>query len=105
VIAEFYNTRSLRYLVKRYKPATRIAGQTTDESVFTRYDALEDIKRYLPPSLVFEDVRGVRVFTPVSQVHRMPVLAPLFRKLENYAVDAKAIRHLAGFLMVISKKA
>jgi ubiquinone/menaquinone biosynthesis C-methylase UbiE len=30
VLAEFYNTRSLRYLVKRLKPATPISDATTD---------------------------------------------------------------------------
>src|SRR5688572_17309915 len=39
VLAEFYNTRSLRYLVKRLKPPTAISEANDDEAVFTRYDS------------------------------------------------------------------
>src|SRR5262245_61631284 len=38
VLAEFYNARSLRRLVKAIKPPTAVSHQTHDEHVFTRYD-------------------------------------------------------------------
>ena len=38
VLAEFYNARSLRRLVKALKPPTAVSEQTHDEHVYTRYD-------------------------------------------------------------------
>src|SRR5687767_5318448 len=37
VLAEFYNTRSLRRLVKAVKPPSAISEQANDEAVYTRY--------------------------------------------------------------------
>jgi ubiquinone/menaquinone biosynthesis C-methylase UbiE len=104
VIAEFYNPWSLRYLVKRLKRPTQIAGATTDESVYTRYDSLSAVRGYLPPSLRIVDVHGVRVVTPFSQVHRVPLLAELIAKMEWTARSAPVTRHLGGFLVVVARK-
>jgi ubiquinone/menaquinone biosynthesis C-methylase UbiE len=104
VIAEFYNPWSLRYLVKRLKKPTTIAGATTDESVFTRYDSLPTVKRYLPPSLEVIDVHGVRVVTPFSQIHKLPYLGRAVAALEWQARSLPGIRRLGGFLVVVAKK-
>lgn len=104
LVAEFYNPYSLRYLVKRWKPPTRISDQTNDEAVFTRYDTLAQARAYLPPSLQFRDVYGVRVFTPVSKVHDLPLLGGLFRRLEHEALTAPILRHLGGFMVVVAQK-
>ena len=104
VIAEFYNPWSLRYLVKRLKRPTRIADGTHDEHVFTRYDTLSRIRRYLPPTLEVIDVRGVRVVTPVSQVHKLPAIGRAFGWLETMAADAPVVRRLGGFLIVVAHK-
>lgn len=104
VLAEFYNTWSLRYLVKRLKPATHIAEGTHDEHVYTRYDSLDTVRAYLPPSLEVEGVRGVRVVTPVAMVHRLPLLGPAFGWLERRAADAPGLRRLGGFLIVVCRK-
>ena len=104
VLAEFYNTRSLRYLVKQLKPATPISDATTDEAVFTRYDSIDDIRRYLPADLELVDQRGVRIFTPVSYVHALPLIGPLMGMLETRAADAPILSGLGGFLIVVLRK-
>jgi ubiquinone/menaquinone biosynthesis C-methylase UbiE len=104
VLAEFYNTRSLRYLVKRLKPATPISDHTTDEAVYTRYDSLRDVAGYLPAGLEIVDLRGVRIFTPVSHAHRLPLLGPLLGTLETRAADHPLLRGFGGFLIVVLRK-
>jgi ubiquinone/menaquinone biosynthesis C-methylase UbiE len=104
VIAEFYNPWSLRYLVKRLKRPTAISGGTTDEHVYTRYDSLAMVRRYLPPSLEVVDLHGVRVVTPFSHIHRFPVLSRAVSALELRARSAPGLRRLGGFLVVVAKK-
>ena len=104
VIAEFYNPWSLRGLIKRYKPATKISHATTDEAVYTRYDSLSAVRRHLPPSLHIVDVRGVRVFTPFSGVHDLPIVGPAFAAAETRAASAPLLRHLGGFMVVTAEK-
>jgi ubiquinone/menaquinone biosynthesis C-methylase UbiE len=104
VIAEFYNPWSLRYLVKRLKRPTRIAADTHDEHVFTRYDSLSRVRRMLPPSLSIVKLRGVRVVTPFSQIYRVPPLARAFERLERSAADAPLLCRLGGFLVVVAQK-
>jgi ubiquinone/menaquinone biosynthesis C-methylase UbiE len=104
VLAEFYNPWSLRYLVKRLKPPTRITHGTHDEHVFTRYDSLARVRSYLPPSLEVIEVRGVRVVTPVSHVHKLPLLKDAFAFLEERASAAPVLRRLGGFMVVVAKK-
>ncbi len=104
VLAEFYNTRSLRYLVKRMKPPTAISDRTADDAVYTRYDSIDDIRGYLPPSLRLVDQRGVRIFTPVSHAHRVPLLGPLLGELEARAADHPLLRGFGGFLIVVLQK-
>jgi ubiquinone/menaquinone biosynthesis C-methylase UbiE len=105
VLAEFYNPWSLRYLVKRLKRPSAVSETTTDDEVYTRYDSLDRIKSYLPPSLVYRTVRGVRVITPVSHVHRVPGLGGLVRRAEKTLADAPGARNLGGFLIAIAQKA
>jgi ubiquinone/menaquinone biosynthesis C-methylase UbiE len=104
VAAEFYNPYSLRGLIKRLKRPTRISAATTDDAVFTRYDSLAAVKRILPPSLRLVDVRGVRVFTPFSAVHDVPLVGGLLAMAEARAASAPLLKHLGGFLVVIAEK-
>jgi ubiquinone/menaquinone biosynthesis C-methylase UbiE len=104
VIAEFYNPWSLRGLIKRWKPPTAISGSTTDEAVYTRYDTLTQVRSYLPPSLRMTGVRGVRVVTPFSQVHDLPLVGHAFAFAERHASAAPLLRRLGGFLVVIATK-
>ena len=100
-VLEFYNRRSLRYLVKRMKTADAISAQSTDHDVFTRYDDLEDVARYLPANLKIDEVRGVRVFTPFAQLHGWPVVGSALRWLERVARDNPLTRGYGGFLVVV----
>lgn len=104
VLAEFYNTRSLRYLVKRLKPPTAISEQNSDEAVFTRYDGIADIKRYLPSDLEWHTVRGVRIATPVAALHRVPLVGRLLARTEAALADAPIARNFGGFLVVVARK-
>jgi len=103
LLIEFYNRRSLRYLVKRLKPATRVAGDVTDEEVFTRYDTRETFSAALPPDLRVVASRGIRVFTPAALVHNLPVLRGVFGFLERAAADSP-LRGFAGFVTVVARK-
>ena len=104
VLAEFYNPRSLRYLVKVLKPPSAISAGTTDEAVYTRYDSLAKIRSYLPDCLRLETVRGIRIVTPVSHVHRFAPLGRAFRLAERYLADLPIARGLGGFLIAIARK-
>lgn len=104
VVAEFYNPWSLRGLIKRIKRPTAISHATTDHEVYTRYDTLADVRRHLPPSLRVVDVRGVRVLTPVSAVHDLPLVGPAVAALEARAATAPLLRRLGGFMVVTAEK-
>jgi ubiquinone/menaquinone biosynthesis C-methylase UbiE len=104
VVAEFYNPYSLRGLIKRLKRPTSISAATTDDAVFTRYDSLADVKKILPASLQLVDVRGVRVLTPFSSVHDIPLLRDLLAAAETRAATAPLLKHLGGFMVVITAK-
>jgi ubiquinone/menaquinone biosynthesis C-methylase UbiE len=101
---EFYNRRSLRYLIKRIKRPHAVSDTTHDEEVYTRYDDLDDVASYLPPSLTIEGYRGIRVFTPFAQVHRVPGLSWAFAAAERRARDFKLTARFGGFLVVLLTK-
>jgi ubiquinone/menaquinone biosynthesis C-methylase UbiE len=104
VLAEFYNTRSLRRLVKAVKPPTAISEQNSDEAVFTRYDSVDDVRSYLPPDLEWVTSRGIRIVTPVAAVHDVPVLGRLVRFAEHRLADLPVARELGGFLVAVARR-
>ena len=104
MLLEFYNPLSLRYLVKVFKPASRISEMTTDEAVFTRYDALESVREYLPHDVKLVTLRGIRVVTPLSYVYTLPPLGKLFGRVERALADAPFFRRLGGFLVVVAQR-
>lgn len=104
VLAEFYNPRSLRYLVKVLKPPSAISNQTSDEAVYTRYDSVDDVRDYLPPELELVGVRGIRIVTPVSFLHSVPGLSGVIRAAERLLADAPVARGLGGFLVAVARK-
>src|SRR5436309_832948 len=73
VLAEFYNARSLRRLVKALKPPTAVSENTHDEHVYTRYDDAASIRSYLPADLDWVATRGIRVITPVARILELPI--------------------------------
>lgn len=104
LVAEFYNARSLRYLIKRLKPPTPTSKDYHDEAVFTRYDTLPRIRSYLPSGLTVEAVHGIRVMTPLPQLHKLPVIAPVLQTIERRAASLPVLRNLGGFLIVVARK-
>jgi ubiquinone/menaquinone biosynthesis C-methylase UbiE len=104
LVLEFYNRRSLRGLVKRLKPPTRIGATFSDEDVYTRLDTLEELRRSLPADLELEAVRGARVLTVVARLHDLPLVGPLLGAVERLAADAPLLRALGGFLILTLRK-
>jgi ubiquinone/menaquinone biosynthesis C-methylase UbiE len=104
VIAEFYNARSLRRLVKAVKPPTAVSDTTHDEHVYTRYDDAAAIRGYLPAGLDWIATRGIRVITPVAAVLRVPVLGAAVRWAEHWLADLPVARDHGGFLVAICQK-
>lgn len=104
VLAEFYNPRSLRYLVKVLKPPSAVSERTTDDAVYTRYDTPARIRAYLPPNLVHRTLRGIRIVTPVAAAHRLPGLGPALRRAEAGLADLPGVRALGGFVVAVAQK-
>lgn len=104
VLAEFYNARSLRRLVKAMKPPTPVSATTHDEQVFTRYDTAAAIRTYLPPELDWVETRGIRVITPTASVLRIPIVGPVVRWAEHRLADLPVARNLGGFLIAICRR-
>jgi ubiquinone/menaquinone biosynthesis C-methylase UbiE len=104
VLAEFYNARSLRRLVKAMKPPTAVSESTHDEHVFTRYDDAAAIRGYLPAELRWEATRGIRVITPVAKVLEIPVLGAAVRWAEHRLADLPGARDLGGFLVACCQR-
>lgn len=104
VVAEFYNPRSLRRVVKAIKPPSPVSPSNDDLAVYTRYDDVAAIRRYLPPELQWRTTRGIRIVTPVAAIHRVPVLGPCVRAIERALADVPGVREFGGFLAVCAQR-
>ncbi len=104
VVLEFYNPHSLRYLVKSLKPGTKISDATTDHAVYTRYDDLRTAKSYLPANTHLVTIRGVRIATLLSHVHRVPGLGAVMSRVERALADRPVFRRLGGFMILVAQK-
>jgi ubiquinone/menaquinone biosynthesis C-methylase UbiE len=104
LLLEFYNARSMRYLIKRLRPALAISHRTKDDAVYTRYDSLDTIRGYFPPNVEIEGTRGVRVVVPLPQLLKLPLIGPALERLETWAADDPRFSQLGGFMIVIARK-
>jgi ubiquinone/menaquinone biosynthesis C-methylase UbiE len=104
VLAEFYNARSLRRLVKAIKPPTAISDAAHDGHVFTRYDDAAAIRSYLPSDLEWAATRGIRVITPIARVLEVPVLGAAVRWAEHWLADLPGARDVGGFLVACCRR-
>ena len=104
VLAEFYNARSLRRLVKALKPPTAVSETSHDEHVFTRYDDAAAIRGYLPAELDWIATRGIRVITPVAKVLEVPILGAAVRWAEHRLADLPGARGAGGFLVACCRR-
>jgi len=100
IIAEFYNSQSVRTLVKRLKPDSKIGGNgVVDTDVYTRYDSLDDVKGYLPGNLELVHVDGIRIAAPMALPFNLPVVGPLVAKSERLLMKTP-LRRFGGFMVV-----
>lgn len=104
VLAEFYNARSVRRLIKAVKRPHAVSDSTHDHAVYTRYDSADDIRSYLPPELEWVTSRGIRIVTPVAVAHKVPLLGPALRFAEEALADLPVARELAGFLVAVLRR-
>lgn len=104
VLAEFYNARSLRRLIKALKPPSAVSETTHDEHVFTRYDDASAIRGYLPPELTWVATRGIRVITPAAKVLEVPLLGAAVRWAEHRLADLPGARGAGGFLVACCQR-
>ena len=105
-VVEFYNRRSLRGLRWRLKRALggeRTAQGQRETELFTRYDAVDQMMRYLPAGAVVESIRGVIVLTPAAAALRVPGLSALLRWAERRA-SASALASYAGFVILVVRR-
>lgn len=103
VVAEFYNQRSLRGLVKRWSPAGRISASRSENDVLTRFDTPEEALALLPDGCWLEAVRGVRILTPAAQLLRVPGLGSALNRAERALCDTP-LRAVAGFWIAAFRK-
>jgi hypothetical protein len=104
VIAEFYNARSLRRVVKRVVGARPVSAGSDEAAVYTRYDRVDRIADYLPPELRWVHTRGVRILTPAAALHDVPVLGGWLARAERAAADRPGLRGLGGFVIVVARR-
>ena len=90
LVAEFYNALSLRRLAKRLGGPGKISDDRTEAEMFTRWDTPRQVMEDLPPGLVFEGWRGVRVLTPAAFVHNVPVVGGLVARAERAAMAPRS---------------
>lgn len=103
VLAELYNPWSLRFLAKRLGGPGKISDGRSEADVFTRWDAPNTLRSLLPETLVLDEVRGLRVFTPAAFVHRIPLLGATLARAERL-VTKSPLRWFGGFLVVVATK-
>jgi ubiquinone/menaquinone biosynthesis C-methylase UbiE len=103
MVLEFYNPWSLRYAAKRIAGPQPISEGRTEADVFTRWDSPLQVRRLFPRGVEIEGLRGVRVFTPVAFVHKLPLVRDVLRIAELRALDSP-LRYFGGFLVVIARK-
>ncbi|MCP4604150.1 MAG: methyltransferase domain-containing protein [Proteobacteria bacterium] len=103
LVAEFYNSHSVRRIAKQLSRPGKISKERTEADVFTRWDTPDQIKSYLPAEVTLEGWRGVRVFTPAALAFRIPGANKLLPVLESWAIDSPLAR-FGGFLIAVCRK-
>ena len=103
LVLEFYNTKSLRYIIKQVKSPTKTSDKYTDKEVYTRYDNIEMVINYLSPELKLEKMQGIRIFTPCAYVYQLPVISNIYKFLERTFRDS-FLSGFGGFLVVTVRK-
>ncbi len=103
LVLEFYNRASLRYLVRRLRPAGRIGPETTEKDVYTRFHRLDELQALLPENLRLLDVHGLRLATLLPQVFKVPIVGRAWAGLEDL-LSRSPLRRFGGFLVLVARK-
>jgi ubiquinone/menaquinone biosynthesis C-methylase UbiE len=103
VVAEFYNRRSIRALVKRFGPPGAVSDTTTEAAVFTRFDTPREVRSYLPAGATLVGSRGVRIVTPAAAALRLPAVGRALRAVEWRLCDSP-LRAFGGFWIAAIRK-
>jgi len=103
VVAELYNRRSLRALVKRLGPAGAVADRLKEDAVYTRFDDPRRVLARLPAGATLVAERGVRIVTPAARALEVPLIGPALRFAETHLADR--LPRLGGFWIAAIRKA
>lgn len=96
LVLEFYNPFSIKYLTNRM-------SSFFGKKVYIRYDTVSRIKQYMPAGWRIVRIRGIRIFTPFSFVHKIAFLSKLFNLLERSFCDS-ILKYFGGYFVVVLKK-
>ncbi|MBN2719125.1 MAG: class I SAM-dependent methyltransferase [Deltaproteobacteria bacterium] len=103
MVAEFYNSLSIRHLAKVLGGPGNISKNRTEADVFCRWDTPREVRSYLPHGTVFHGFKGVRVFTPVAKAHSIIGVSAVLEKAEKWALHSPLAR-FGGFLVAVCQK-
>jgi ubiquinone/menaquinone biosynthesis C-methylase UbiE len=103
LLAEFYNPRSFRGLIKRLGPKLRIAQGANEGNVYTRFDDPEAARALTPPGCHFIGARGVRIATVTGWMMKPRWLRPTLTSLE-FALCDSPLKDFAGFYIAAYEK-
>lgn len=103
VCPEFYNRSSMRFLVRNVKGAKRISAGTTDREVYTRYHGWKEILALAPPNCLIEKIHGIRIWTPVPFLIKVPLLGRFISFLER-ASSTGPLKRFAGFVILVLRR-
>lgn len=103
MVLEFYNKSSIRYLVKMLKAPSKTSNTFDDEAILTRYDSLSELKDLIGDKFEVDAIRGIRIFTIVAQLYKIPILSNLIDFLERKLCDSFLGRY-GGFLILVIRR-
>jgi ubiquinone/menaquinone biosynthesis C-methylase UbiE len=103
LLAEFYNPRSFRGLIKRLGPKLRVATEAHEGDVFTRFDTPEQAQRLAPPGCHFIGARGVRIATVTGWMMKPRWARAALTSLETTLCDSP-LKQFAGFYVAAYEK-
>lgn len=103
VLAEFYNPRSFRGLIKRMGPRLRVAKGTHEGNVYTRFHTPREARELTPPGCRFIGARGVRIATVTGWLMKPRWARAAFTALETQLCDSP-LKDFAGFYIAAYEK-
>ena len=102
VIAEFYNSKSIRELVRKLRPGFATGEGCTDKDVYYRADTPDQVQSYFPTSMRIVEERGIRVITVFPGLIGVPLIGSIIKKVEKLL--SKMIPRAGGFYCVVAQK-